>query len=70
MVKAVRSAGLPVSKVSFDGDLVEVYVGVSDRDILASNADRVPEEFQTLGEYRRWRNGKKGGNGLLREPVL
>ncbi|UUP19477.1 hypothetical protein NTH_03980 [Nitratireductor thuwali] len=61
LIKAVLSAGLPIERVCFDGERVEVFT--SEAKSICHENDRA--EFETLQEYLCWRDRNIG---LIREP--
>ena len=53
LIKAVRAAGLPIARVTFDGDRVDVVVGGKDSSPTAPAPK--PETFQSWDEYDAWK---------------
>jgi hypothetical protein len=52
VIAAVQARGLPVARVTFDGERVDVVVGAEG---LSAKHTSSPRTFQSLEEYEAWR---------------
>lgn len=55
LIKAVKAAGLPIARVTFDGDRVDVVVQSNDNPAPVGPR---PERFETLEEWEAWNAGR------------
>jgi hypothetical protein len=52
LVGAVQALGLPIARITFDGERVDVIVSGGSS---AKKSIRGPDSFETLEEYEAWR---------------
>lgn len=53
-VTALQAAGIPIARVTFDGERVDVIVSKDDN--VPHSAKPKPERFETLEEWRTWKD--------------
>lgn len=58
MVKAVRSCGLSVGRIDFDGERLSVVIGgeIGETEPNSIDTPPNPETVQSLDEYKAWRD--------------
>lgn len=60
LLKAIQTRGLPINEVMFDGENVRVITGDSGHKLAPRvDAGSQPENFQSLDEYRAWRERER-----------